>query len=70
MSRIIEDIGTVTACLIAWTSGGAYHTAVLGVATFAYDPFALFCRISPLVTLALGFFGVDMARIKEDPQGK
>jgi NhaC family Na+:H+ antiporter len=67
LSRIVEDSGTVTACLIPWTSGGAYHAGVLGVATLAYAPFAFFCWLSPLVTLAFGFLGIDIAKIEEDP---
>lgn len=42
LSRIVEDSGTVTACLIPWTSGGTYQASVLEVATFAYAPFAFF----------------------------
>ncbi|HIF87686.1 MAG TPA: Na+/H+ antiporter NhaC, partial [Gammaproteobacteria bacterium] len=45
LSRIVEDSGTVTAPLIPWTSGAAYQAGVLGVATFAYAPFAFFCWI-------------------------
>jgi NhaC family Na+:H+ antiporter len=67
LSRIVEDSGTVTACLIPWTSGGAYQAGVLGVATLAYAPFAFFCWLSPLVTLAFGFLGFDIARIEDDP---
>ncbi len=68
LSRVVEDAGTVTACLIPWTSGGAYQASVLGVATFAYAPFAFFCWISPLVTLAFGYFNINITRIEEDPE--
>ena len=68
LSRVVEDSGTVTACLIPWTSGGAYQASVLGVATFAYAPFAFFCWISPLVTLAFGYFNINITRIEEDPE--
>ena len=67
LSRIVEDSGTVTACLIPWTSGGAYQAGVLGVATLAYAPWAFFCWISPLVTLAFGFLSIDIAKIEDDP---
>ena len=67
LSRIVEDSGTVTAPLIPWTSGAAYQAGVLGVATFAYAPFAFFCWISPLVTLAFGFMNINIAKIEADP---
>ena len=68
LSRVVEDSGTVTACLIPWTSGGAYQASVLGVGTLAYAPFAFFCWISPLVTLAFGYFNINITRIEEDPE--
>ena len=67
LSRIVEDSGTVTAPLIPWTSGAAYQAGVLGVATFAYAPFAFFCWISPLVTLAFGFMNINITKIEADP---
>lgn len=67
LSRIVEDSGTVTAPLIPWTSGAAYQAGVLGVATFAYAPFAFFCWISPLVTLAFGFLNINITKIEDDP---
>jgi NhaC family Na+:H+ antiporter len=67
LSRIVEDSGTVTANLIPWNSGGAYQAAVLGVPTIAYLPFAFFCWLSPLVTLAFGWLNFNITRIDEDP---
>jgi len=67
LSRIVEDSGTVTANLIPWNSGGAYQAGVLGVATIAYVPFAFFCWLSPLVTLAFGLLNFNITRIDEDP---
>lgn len=67
LSRVLEDSGTVTANLIPWTSGGAYQAGVLGVATFAYAPFAFFCWISPLVTLAFGYLNINITKIEDNP---
>ncbi len=67
LSRIVEDSGTVTANLIPWNSGGAYQAGVLGVSTIAYAPFAFFCWLSPLVTLAFGFFNFNIPKIEDDP---
>lgn len=68
LSRVVEDSGTVTANLIPWNSGGAYQAGVLGVATIAYLPFAFFCWLSPLVTLAFGLFNFNITRTDEDPE--
>jgi NhaC family Na+:H+ antiporter len=42
LSRTIEDSATLTSALIPWNTCGAYMSATLGVATFAYAPFAFF----------------------------
>lgn len=51
LSRSLEDGGTVTSVLIPWNSCGMTQAAVLGVATIAYAPFAIFCWISPLMSM-------------------
>ena len=70
LSRVVEDSGTVTANLIPWTSGAAYQAGVLGVATLAYAPFAFFCWISPIVTLAFGIFGWNIVKTDSPLQVK
>jgi transporter, NhaC family (TC 2.A.35) len=42
LSRTLEDAGTITSPLIPWNTCGAYMSASLGVATFAYFAFLLF----------------------------
>ena len=59
LSRTIEDWGTLVSPLIPWNNGGAFVTSTLGISTFLYAPFALFCWLSPLIGLiyaALGWF--------------
>ena len=51
LSRTLEDGGTVTSVLIPWNSCGMTQSTVLGVATLAYAPFAIFCWISPIMTV-------------------
>lgn len=51
LSRTLEDGGTVTSVLIPWNSCGMTQSTVLGVATLAYAPYAIFCWISPLMTM-------------------
>ena len=64
LSRTLEDSGTVTSVLIPWNTCGATQSAVLGVATFAYLPFCFFNLISPLMTIAYGYFGIKIKKIQ------
>lgn len=64
LSRTLEDCGTVTSVLVPWNTCGAFHAGVLGVATLAYAPWALFCLISPLMTL---LFAWGRIRIATEP---
>jgi NhaC family Na+:H+ antiporter len=64
LSRAVGDSGTVTGALIPWNSCGAYMAAALGVATFSYAPFAVFCWLSPLVTIAFAVLGIRMLRLE------
>ena len=66
LSRTLEDSGTVTSVLIPWNTCGATQSAVLGVATFAYLPFCFFNLISPLMTIAYGYFGVKIKKLENN----
>ena len=66
LSRTLEDSGTVTSVLIPWNSCGAAQSAVLGVATLAYLPFCFFNLISPLMTIAYGYFGIKIKKIQSE----
>ena len=63
LSRACADAGTVTSPLVPWNSCGAYMAAALGVATFAYLPFAIFNIAAPLMSLFLGFTGFKIQHI-------
>jgi len=65
LSRTLEDSGTVTSVLIPWNSCGATQSAVLGVATFTYLPFCFFNLISPLMTIAYGYFGIKIKKLEK-----
>jgi NhaC family Na+:H+ antiporter len=67
LSRIIEDSGTITSPLIPWNTCGAYMAATLGVATFAYLPYAFFNLINPLITVIYGFTGFTIEKLDEQP---
>jgi NhaC family Na+:H+ antiporter len=51
LSRTLGDSGTVTSPLVPWNSCGAYMSVTLGVAAFAYLPFAFFNLLNPLTTI-------------------
>lgn len=63
LSRTLEDAGTVTSVLVPWNTCGAYQSSVLGVATGAYLPYAIFNWLSPLMTLVFSFLAVRIKRI-------
>ncbi|MDE5945183.1 MAG: Na+/H+ antiporter NhaC [Rikenella sp.] len=57
LSRTLEDGGTATSVLIPWNTCGATQATILGVPTLVYLPFAFFCWLSPLMTLAVAWAG-------------
>ena len=63
LSRTLEYAGTATSPLVPCNTCGAFHAAVLGVSTLAYAPFAVFCYLSPIMTLAFIAFGIRIARL-------
>ena len=65
LSRTLEDSGTVTSVLVPWNTCGAYHASVLGVATFAYLPFAFFNLISPFMTIFYAYAGIKIRSLAE-----
>jgi len=67
LSRVIEDSGTLTSPLVPWNTCGAYMAATLGVATFAYLPFAFFNLINPVVSIIYGFTGFTIERVEAEP---
>lgn len=66
LSRAVEDGATVTSVLVPWNSCGAYFSAVLGVGTLSYLPFAFFNILSPVISIFIGYMGYTM--IKTDRQ--
>ena len=63
LSRTLEDCGTVTSVLVPWNTCGAFHAGVLGVATLSYAPWALFCLISPFMTLLFAWAQIRIAKL-------
>lgn len=61
LSRTLEDYGTVTSPLVPWNTCGAYMAGTLGIATFEYLPYCIFCLVSPALSAAFSF-GRDGAK--------
>lgn len=51
LGRTLEDAATATSPLVPWNTCGATQATILGVSTMAYLPFAIFCYLSPIMTL-------------------
>jgi NhaC family Na+:H+ antiporter len=66
LSRSLEDAGTLTSPLVPWNTCGAFMAQTLGVATFAYAPFAFFNLINPLVAGVYAFADFKIARLTPD----
>jgi NhaC family Na+:H+ antiporter len=65
LSRTLEDAGTITSPLIPWNTCGAYMSASLGVATFAYLPFCFFNLINPVVAIIYGLLNIKIEKLDE-----
>lgn len=51
LSRTLEDAGTVINPLVPWSVCGVFIADVLNVPVLTYLPFALFCLLSPVITV-------------------
>lgn len=63
LSRTIEDSGTVTSVLIPYNTCGAYHANTLGVSVSDFAVFAVFCWVSPLMSLIYAIFNIKIRKI-------
>ncbi len=66
LSREIEDTGTITSPLVPWNSCGAYMSASLGIATFAYLPYAYFNLVNVLLSFAYAALGFRIGHVDAD----
>ena len=65
LSRTLEDGGTLWSPMFPWNGCGAYQSATLGVATFAYFPFAFMNLINPFVAIIFTYMGIAIFRKKD-----
>jgi Na+:H+ antiporter, NhaC family len=64
LARVLEDAGTVVNPLVPWGVSGVFLSTVLGVSVTDYALFALFCLLSPLITIFYGFTGISLSKAK------
>lgn len=64
LARALEDTGTVINPLVPWGVSGVFLTGVLGVSTLEYAPFAIFCLLSPLLTIFSGITQIGISKHK------
>jgi NhaC family Na+:H+ antiporter len=65
LSRLAADSGTVTSPLVPWNSCGAFMSAVLGVPTLNYLPFAVFNYASPALSVLYGVTGFKVEKVEK-----
>jgi NhaC family Na+:H+ antiporter len=68
LSREIEDTGTITSPLVPWNSCGAYMSATLGIATFAYLPYSFFNLINVVISFAYALFGFQIHHLEPEEE--
>lgn len=57
LSRAAEDAGTTTGPLVPWNATAVFTSTALGVSVATYWPWALFCILTPLVSLGYAMTG-------------
>ena len=68
LSRTLEDSATVSSVLVPWNTCAVVQSSVLGVATMAYFPFAIFCFITPLIAITFGYTNFKIHRLNNAEQ--
>lgn len=70
LSRTLQDSATVSSVLVPWNTCALVQAGVLGVATFTYLPYSIFCLITPLISVAIAASGYRIARLPQDEDGQ
>ena len=65
LSRTLEDSGTVSSVLVPWNTCAVVQSSVLGVATMAYFPFAIFCFITPLIAIGYAVLNIKIHKLPQ-----
>ena len=57
---------TLTAALIPWTTTAIFYSAILGVSSLDYAPFALLNWMNPIIGIAMAWLGLGYLTSKVD----
>lgn len=63
LSRTLQDSATVSSVLVPWNTCAVAQSGVLGIATMAYFPYAIFCFITPLIAIAIAASGLHIGHL-------
>jgi NhaC family Na+:H+ antiporter len=66
LSRTLEEGSTLTAALIPWTTTAIFYSAILGVSSLDYAPFALLNWMNPIIGIAMAWLGLGYLTSKVD----
>lgn len=66
LSRALGDSATVSSVLVPWNTCALVQSNVLGMATLAYFPFTIFCFITPVISIVLGYTGFKIHHLPEE----
>jgi Na+:H+ antiporter, NhaC family len=62
LSRAVEDAGNTTGPLIPWNATAVFSAGALGVSTATYLPWAVFCYLTPVISLIFALVGFTITR--------
>ena len=65
LSRTLEDSATVSSVLVPWNTCAVVQSSVLGVATLAYFPFAIFCFVTPVIAIIYAAFHIKIHKLPQ-----
>ena len=70
LSRVLSDCGILVAPLVPWNSNGLFISGVLGVSTFTYAPYAIYCWLVPVLSFIYALRGRSADRGARSAKGR
>jgi NhaC family Na+:H+ antiporter len=70
LSRVLSDCGILVAPLVPWNSNGLFISGVLGVSTFTYAPYAIYCWLVPVLSFIYALRGGLRIEAQGAPRGE
>ena len=62
-SQVLGVVGCCVIPLIPWSAAGAYMSGALGVETFSYAPWAIFCYAGIVIAVIWGYLGIGILKM-------